>query len=83
MGNNMKLPVYLQTQVEVDVSSEDIVNALLELDSPEIEEQALHLLNTCCGLIMTIPDSLISEMKAEHLDIISSVLTIQAQRFHK
>jgi len=79
----MKLPVYLQTQVEVEVDVQDIVNALLELGPPETEEQALHLLNTCCGLIITIPDSLISEMKAEHLDIVSSVLTTQAQRFHQ
>ena len=79
----MKLPVYLQTHVEVEVDVEDIVKALLELGPPETEVQALRLLNTCCGLIMTIPDSLISEMEAEHLNIVSSVLTTQAQRFHQ
>ncbi|MCX6864783.1 MAG: hypothetical protein NTV46_00950 [Verrucomicrobia bacterium] len=78
----MKIPTWIHPEpleVDVEVSLEDIRNALDE--SPETEREAFALLNQCSVCMKAITPEMIAGMSDKQRERIMEFLTAQAARY--
>ena len=66
----MKVRVWIEREIEVEVTAEDAVDAILNLDEPEHLPMALRGISHCAGFLKHIPDALIAEMNDKQREII-------------
>ena len=77
----MRTIVWIEQEIEVEVSAADAVAAICELDAPERMPMALHGISHCASFLKRIPDTLIAEMNDKQRGIIVSALEEQAARY--
>ena len=77
----MKARVWVETEVEVDVSVSDMINALCDMPEPEKLGLAISEISTCLGYLKNLPDDLVAEMNDKQREIIVAALTEQAARY--
>ncbi|NUP87458.1 MAG: hypothetical protein HUU30_17130 [Burkholderiaceae bacterium] len=77
----MRAKVWVEHEVEVEISAGDAISALMDLDEPERLPMALSGLSACHGWMRRIPDSLIAEMNEKQRSIVVSALEDQAARY--
>lgn len=77
----MRRRVWIEQEVEVEITAEDAVVAILELDQPERLPMALRGISYCVRFLKHIPDVLIASMKDNQREIILAALEEQAERY--
>ena len=77
----MKTRVWIEQEITVDISSDDVIEALSEFDPPDLLPAALSIISHCVGIIKRIPPALIAEMSDGHRGIIVAALEEQAARY--
>jgi len=77
----MKVTAWFDTAIEVDVSIDQIIEELGELNKDPGDQSTLRLLSTCVGLIKEIPDAQIEELNEDQCRLIADVMLTQAGRY--
>ena len=77
----MRTRVWIEQEIEVEVSAGDAIAALMDLDAPERLPMALSGINSCHSWLKRIPNTLIAEMNDKQREIILSALEAQAARY--
>ena len=77
----MKARVWVEQEVEVEVSAADVVAALGDISEPERLPMALGGISTCIGYLRRLPDALVAEMNDKQREIIVASLEEQAARY--
>jgi len=78
----MKIPTWIHPEpleVDVEVSLEDIRNALNE--SPKTEREAFVLLDRCSACMRAITPEMVAGMSDKHREAIGAFLAEQAARY--
>jgi hypothetical protein len=77
----MKIPksITVETEVEVDISTEDILTHLQA--EPLTETQLLTAVNNVARFLNLVPDALIANLKPGAKETISNFFLKQSQRF--
>ena len=52
----MKIPVWIETEVEVDITTEQIIDAINSLPEPESQQALMKALNLFANLIVNLPE---------------------------
>lgn len=71
----------METEVEVDVPVDAMIEAILDLDEPARVEMARSGINYCYAFLRRIPDEIIAEMNATQRELIANALKDQAARY--
>lgn len=74
----MKINAHIYEEVRVDISTEDITDALLEMGGPESSSQANKLISACYSLIQRMDVKLFTEGSRK---LIANKLREQADRY--
>lgn len=77
----MKATVWIEKEVEVDVTAEDCMAALASLEEPERLRLAIMGMNSVLGFAKRVPDDVIAAMTDAQREIIRTVMLEQAQRY--
>ncbi len=77
----MRTSVWIEQEIEVEVSAADAVAAICALDEPDRLPMAINGISNCLGFLKRIPDALIIEMKEAQRKIIVDALEAQAARY--
>ena len=80
----MKVPVWYEPEpmeIDVDISLEDIRNALSGYTDPESVDEALRLLGVCASVLRSVPDVIIQNFNEKQKETITNFLTEQAKRY--
>ena len=77
----MRVKVWVEQEVEVDVSADDAIAALMDLGEPARLPMALSGISACHGWLKRIPDALIAEMNDKQRGIIVAAFEEQAARY--
>lgn len=72
-----------QVEVEINISTEECVAALLELKTPERMQSLLSGFSSIMRYLKYIPDELMSELSEEHSHIIKEEINKQMDRLPK
>jgi hypothetical protein len=77
----MKIPksITVETEVEVDIGTEDILNHLLA--EPLTETELLTAINNTARFLNLVPDALVANLKPGAKETISNFFLKQSQRF--
>ena len=77
----MRLKVWVETEVEVEVSADDVVAALGDIAEPERLTFALSGISTCLTYLRKLPDAMVAEMNEKQRGIIVAALQEQTARY--
>lgn len=77
----MRTKVWVETEVEVEVSASEMIAALSDLPTPEKMGLALSGMSTCLTYIKKMPDAMLSELNEKQREIIVATLEEQAARY--
>lgn len=79
----MRARVWIEQEVEVEVSPAAAVEALQSLPEPEQSFLAVSGINACYGYLKRIPDASIAGMTDKQREIIANGLQELAERFRR
>lgn len=77
----MKTRVWVEHDVEVEISASDAVAAILELPEPLQVPVALNGINASYGFLKRVPDSIIVALNDKQRELIANALKEQAERY--
>jgi len=77
----MRTKVWVETEVEVEVSASEMIAALSDLPTPEKMGLALSGMSTCLTYIKKMPDAMLSELNEKQREIIVATLEEQVARY--
>ena len=77
----MKIPVWVETEVEVDITTEQIIDAINSLPEPESQQALMKALNLFANLIRKIKDEQIVKLSEGHRKLIGEFLDQQSKRY--
>lgn len=78
----MKIPVYVETEVEVNISAEQIIDAIYSLPEPETTPALLKCLNIFANFLTKMKDEQIAILMEGQRKIVSEFLVEHAMRFY-
>jgi len=73
--------VWVETEVEVDVPVESIIDAIMELETPDRVDMATTGISSCYAFLRRVPDEIIAAMNDKQRGIIGAALKEQAERY--
>ena len=77
----MKIKVWVETEVEKNISLDDIFEEMNVLPDSERRESILTAVNIACGVLIRISAECITEMDDKHREIILDALREQSERY--
>jgi hypothetical protein len=77
----MRVRVWVEQEVEVDVPIESLMDQLPGLEAPTRVEEIGKVASRCVGLLGKVPDDLIHELPSNHRTIIAGALRTQMDRY--
>ena len=73
--------INVETEVEVNVTAEDIANAIADCDEFDRVNIVLYGINNIGAYMKAIPDSVVAEMNDAQKQVVAKFLNDQARRF--
>lgn len=73
--------VEVETEVEININSSDLIAMMLSKQNPITEFEAREILNTCLGLLINMPDDLIKKLGEPSKKMIYSVMQSQISKY--
>ena len=77
----MRTKVWIEQEIEVEVTAADAIAALSELPEPDRLPLALSAVSQCIGFLGRIPDEMIASMSIEQRAVITRFLDEQLARY--
>lgn len=79
----MKIPVWVETEVEVEINAKHIVAALNDLPEPDRKDSLCSGLNSFANFLNKVSDELIMTLAIEQRRVIGEFFEQQAKRWMK
>jgi hypothetical protein len=79
----MRVKTWVETSQEVDVeiSIDDVMATISELDVPQRNAEAIRLLNICLSAVIKVPDHIVDGMTHSQRAVITDCLQKQLARY--
>jgi hypothetical protein len=77
----MKVRVWVEQEVEADVSVAEALAELCSLPKPEQKQELLFVLNRCIAALRGCPDELLAQLEPKSRQIVADAMRQQALRY--
>ena len=77
----MRIQVHVDEVVWTDVPLSDIIDEMLAVETPSTVTELSELLGRSLKLLALVPDSLVNQLNAVQIEIITGVLRTQLERY--
>lgn len=77
----MRIQVHVDEVVWADVPINDIIDEMLAVETPRTVTELSELLGRSLKLLALVPDSLVKQLNATQIGIITGVLRTQLERY--